>query len=337
MHLCTFEVSTVLGRRERLGCVIPEGIIDLHSACAWHLAAKGEPQPQRLAAVLVPPGMLEFLQGGTTCSTFARATVEHLTASLKAGEAPTGPGGESLLFRPREVRMLAPLPRPASMRDFYAFEQHVRKGFEKRGEPMPNEWYEFPVYYKGNHQSIIGPDQEVLWPAFTERFDYELELAVIIGKPGRDIPEARAHEFIGGFTVMNDFSARDIQRKEMKVRLGPAKGKDFATAIGPVLVTPDDIGDPYNLRMTARIDGEVWSEGNSGSLHYSFEKMISFASMGETLYAGDLIGSGTVGGGCGLELDRWVKPGSVIELEIERIGILRNRVVRVDHAAHHIN
>jgi 2-keto-4-pentenoate hydratase/2-oxohepta-3-ene-1,7-dioic acid hydratase in catechol pathway len=213
------------------------------------------------------------------------------------------------------------------MRDFYAFEQHVKKGFEKRGEPMPQEWYEMPVYYKGNHQSIIGPDEDVPWPPFTEKFDYELELAIIIGKSGRNIPESNARNYIAGFTIMNDFSARDMQRKEMKVRLGPAKGKDFATAIGPVLVTPDEIGDPYNLKMTAKINGEVWSEGNSKSIYHSFEKMIAFASMEETLYPGDLIGSGTVGTGCGLELDRWVKPGDVIELEIEKIGVLRNKVV----------
>jgi 2-keto-4-pentenoate hydratase/2-oxohepta-3-ene-1,7-dioic acid hydratase in catechol pathway len=301
-------------------------LIDLNSACRWHLGTKGEPRPVQLADTLVPASMLEFLQGGETTMTFARATVDHLKETLVSGRVPAGPGGETLLFRPAEVRMMAPLPRPASMRDFYAFEAHVKKGFEKRGEPMPEAWYEMPVYYKGNHQSIIGPGEDVPWPSFTERFDYELELAIIIGKGGRDIPESEAHRHIGGFTVMNDFSARDIQRKEMSVRLGPAKGKDFATAIGPVLVTPDEIGDPYNLRMTARINGEVWSEGNSSTIHYSFERMIAFASMGETLHPGDLIGSGTVGGGCGLELDRWVKRGDVIELEIEKIGILRNRV-----------
>ena len=185
-----------------------------------------------------------------------------------------------------------------------------------------------PVYYKGNHQSIIGPDEDVLWPSFTEKFDYELEVAIIIGKKGRNIPEAKARDYIAGYTIMNDFSARDIQRKEMRVRLGPAKGKDFATAIGPVLVTLDEIGDPYNLKMTARINGELWSDGNSGSIYHSFEKMIAFASLEETLYPGDLIGSGTVGTGCGLELDRWVRPGDMIELEIEKIGVLRSRVMK---------
>ena len=332
MKLCTFEVATVLGRRSRLGAVTPAGIADLNSACAWHLALKGEVRPYRLAEALVPPDMLEYLRGGETSSTFARATLEHLaSAAADSGTAPTamrGANDERLVFTPAEVRLRAPHPRPASMRDFYAFEGHVKKGFEKRGEPMPEEWYQFPVYYKGNHASIIGPGDAVHWPSFTEKFDYELELAIVIGKEGRDIPRERAMEHVAGYTIMNDFSARDIQRAEMKVRLGPAKGKDFATSIGPVLVTPDEIPDPYALPMRARVNGETWSQGNSGSIHHRFDRIIEFASMGETLRPGDLIGSGTVAGGCGLELDRWVKPGDLIELDIDGIGTLANTVVR---------
>jgi 2-keto-4-pentenoate hydratase/2-oxohepta-3-ene-1,7-dioic acid hydratase in catechol pathway len=327
MRLCTFELKTALGRHMRLGAEVREGIVDLHSACAWHLARKGDTQPYRLASAIVPPGMLGFLQGGQTSIEFAKASLADVLQAVKEGAKPVGVNEETLLFAPGEVRLKAPLPRPTSMRDFYAFEQHVKKGFEKRGEPMPQEWYEMPVYYKGAHWSIIGPDEDVHWPSYTKKFDYELELAVIIGRQGKNIAESQAREYIAGFTVMNDFSARDMQRKEMKVRLGPAKGKDFATAIGPVLVTTDEIGDPYNLKMTASVNGERWSEGNSGSITHSFEKMIAFASMEETLFPGDLIGSGTVGTGCGLELDRWVGPGDLIELEIERIGILRNRVV----------
>jgi 2-keto-4-pentenoate hydratase/2-oxohepta-3-ene-1,7-dioic acid hydratase in catechol pathway len=328
MKLCTFEVKTALGKHQRLGAVIDQGIIDLNSACAWHLYSKGEAQPYRLANALLPSEMLPFLQGEVTTMTFAKTTIEHIQQILASGKTPIGMNEETLLFQHNNVRLKAPLPRPTSMRDFYAFEQHVKKGFEKRGEPMPQEWYEMPVYYKGAHWSIIGPEDQVYWPSFTEKFDYELELAIIIGKQGKNIPEDKARDYIAGFTIMNDFSARDIQRKEMKVRLGPAKGKDFATAIGPVLVTPDEIGDPYKLKMTAKVNGELWSEGNSGTIYHSFEKMITFASQEETLYPGDLIGSGTVGTGCGLELDRWVKPGDVIELEIEKIGVLRNKVVK---------
>ena len=243
-------------------------------------------------------------------------------------EVTNAPGSEPLLFPTDTIRLRPPLPDPLSFRDFYAFEQHVKAGFAKRGEPMPAEWYEFPVYYKGNHLTILGPDDDVRWPTFTEQFDYELEIAVVLGRQGTDIREEDAASFIAGYTVLNDFSARDIQKKEMRVRLGPAKGKDWASAIGPVLVTPDEIPNPGSLAMRARINGETWSEGSTASMHWSFEQMIAFLSRDDTVYPGELLGSGTVGGGCGLELDRWVQPGDLMELEIEAIGVLRNRVVR---------
>ena len=232
-----------------------------------------------------------------------------------------------LIYQEAEVRLLAPLPNPNSVRDFYAFEAHVKKGFEKRGEPLPPEWYEIPVYYKSGHNNIIGAGEDVRWPSFTEKFDYELELAAVIGRRGVNIKAADAGQYIAGFTVMNDFSARDIQRQEMRVRLGPAKGKDWCTALGPYLVTPDEIGDAYNLEMTARINGEEWSRGNSSTIFWKFEQMIEFVSQDDGVLPGDVIGSGTVGTGCGLELDRWLKRGDVMDLEIEKIGVLRNRVV----------
>ena len=330
MRLCTFEIKTHLGRHQRLGAVIPDGMVDLNFACAWHLARDGESRPQTVADAVLPPSMLQFLWGGEASRSYALRTLEALGAQVK--DRPRGINEETLVYSPDQVRLLAPLPNPGSLRDFFAFEDHVKMGFEKRGEPMPQEWYEIPVYYKSGHQNIIGSDQDVLWPAFTEKFDYELELAAIIGREGRNIPAEKALGYIAGYTVMNDFSARDIQRKEMKVRLGPAKGKDWCTALGPVLVTPEEIRDPYNLKMTARINGETWSEGNSRSMYWKFEQMIEFLSKDDTILPGDVIGSGTVGTGCGLELNRWVRPGDVIELEIEKIGVLRNRVVRLEAA-----
>jgi 2-keto-4-pentenoate hydratase/2-oxohepta-3-ene-1,7-dioic acid hydratase in catechol pathway len=329
MKLCTFEVATSLGRHRRFGAVIPEGIVDMNFACAWHLERKGESRPYTLADVLVPDSLLEFIRGGDTSMGFARASLEALRQESAPGRTlPKGPNDETLVYEPGGIRMRAPLPEPPSVRDFYAFEAHVKKGFEKRGEPMPPEWYEIPVYYQSGRQNIIGTGEDVLWPSFTEKFDYELEIALVIGKSGRNIAADRAAQYIAGYTVMNDFSARDVQRREMRVRLGPAKGKDWCTAMGPVLVTPDEIGDPYNLTMTARVNGEEWSRGNSGSIHWKFEQMIEFLSRDQTIHPGDVIGSGTVGTGCGLELDRWIKPGDVMELEIEKIGTLRNRVVR---------
>jgi 2-keto-4-pentenoate hydratase/2-oxohepta-3-ene-1,7-dioic acid hydratase in catechol pathway len=317
LKLCTFEIRTHLGRHRRLGAVIPAGILDLNFACA---ARDGS---QKIADALLPAGMRDFLEGESRAMAAARDAMSFFQEN--------GPGrglnDETLLYQAAEVKFVAPLPNPASVRDFYAFETHVKKGFEKRGESMPKEWYEIPVYYKSGHHNIIGTDEDVAWPSFTQKFDYELEMAAIIGKKGSNIPAEHAREYIAGFTVMNDFSARDIQRQEMKVRLGPAKGKDWCTAIGPYLVTPDEIGDPYNLSMVARVNGEQWSEGNSGSIYWKFEQMIEFLSKDDTIYPDDVIGSGTVGTGCGLELDRWVKRGDVMELEIEKIGVLRNRVV----------
>ena len=297
--------------------MLEAGILDLNFACAARVKS------QKLADALVPAAMREFLEGGAESMAAAREAI----GCFEQTGLRRGANDETLLYAPAEIRLIEPLPNPASVRDFYAFEAHVKKGFEKRGEPMPPEWYQIPVYYKSGHHNIIGTDEDAPWPSFTEKFDYELELAAIIGKKGRDIPAERAAEYIAGYTVMNDFSARDIQKQEMKVRLGPAKGKDWCTALGPYLVTPDEIGDPYNLRMTARINGDLWSKGNSGAIYWKFEQMIEFLSKDDTIHPGDVIGSGTVGTGCGLELDRWVKRGDVMELEIEKIGLLRNRVV----------
>jgi 2-keto-4-pentenoate hydratase/2-oxohepta-3-ene-1,7-dioic acid hydratase in catechol pathway len=252
----------------------------------------------------------------------ARTACLHATAGMR------GPNDETLIYSPGEVRLRTPIPNPPSIRDFYAFEQHVKAGFERRGEPMPQEWYEIPVYYQTGHHNVIGTDEDVLWPKFTAKFDFELELAAVVGKQGTNIRASEAREYIAGFTIMNDFSARDVQRREMKVRLGPAKGKHWCIGLGPHLATRDEVPDPYNLKMIARVNGEQWSEGNSSTIFWKFEQMIEFLTEDDTIYPGDVIGSGTVGTGCGLELNRWVQPGDVIELEIESLGVLRNRVVK---------
>ena len=243
------------------------------------------------------------------------------------GHAVTGPDGEVILYERDQVRLTAPLTNPPSLRDFIAFEDHIAATSKKRGQPIPPEWYKAPVYYKGNHRTIIGPDQDLSWPLSTTKLDYELELACVIGRKGIDVSERDAPTYIAGYTIMNDFSARDIQFQEMACRLGPAKGKDFATAIGPCIVTPDEIPDLASLQMIARVNGEVWSSGRFGSIHWSFGQMIEHISRGEMMYPGDLLGSGTVGGGCGLELDRYLKPGDIVELEIQPIGVLRTQVI----------
>lgn len=322
MKLCTFEVQTQVGRFQRLGAITPDAILDLNFAFERMLDAQGDPQPKALAAACVPPRMIDFLDAGERALEDACRVLSFLAES---GET-TGTDGQTLVYHSDEAKLLTPLPNPRSIRDFYAFEAHVKRGFEKRGEPMPAEWYELPVYYKTAHHNIIGTDTDVLWPSFTEKLDYELELAAVIGRRGSNIHQSEARRHIVGFTIMNDFSARDIQKKEMKVRLGPAKGKDWCTALGPWLVTADEIPDPYNLAMEARVNGETWSKGNSGSIYWKFEQMIEFVSQDDFIQPGDILGSGTVGAGCGLELDRWVKRGDTIELKIEKIGTLCNLV-----------
>jgi len=225
------------------------------------------------------------------------------------------------------IRFYAPLDKIHTYRDFYAHEKHVAAGFKKRKEPIPQAWYEIPAYYKGATAGFIGPEDTIPWPSYTNILDYELEFAVVIGKDGKDIKAEDAHKYIFGYTILNDISARDIQKKEMAVRLGPAKGKDFCSIIGPVIVTADefDFKEP-NLKMTATINGEKWSEGMSGDSHYSWAQMIEHVSKDEWLMSTDLLGSGTVGTGCGLEIDKWLKEDDVIELEVESIGKLRNTI-----------
>jgi len=217
-----------------------------------------------------------------------------------------------------EVQLLAPVLRPPSVRDFYAFEQHVRTARALRGQEVPREWYEQPVFYFSNPAAIFGPEAEIPYPPETEELDYELEVAAVIGANGR----------IGGFTVMNDWSARDVQRKEMRVGLGPAKGKDFATSLGLILVTPDEL-DGSSGTMVARVNGEERSRGNLSAMYHSWSTLLAQAGRNTILAPGDVIGSGTVGTGCILEHGdgRWLRPGDVVELEVDGIGVLRNRVV----------
>lgn len=242
-----------------------------------------------------------------------RLEAADLTAVLAhRGQVPEGP-----TMGIGEVELLAPVPCPPSVRDFFAFEQHVATARAARGGTVPPEWYEFPVFYFSNPAAIFGPGAEIPYPEGTAMLDYELEVAAVIGADGE----------IGGFTIMNDWSARDIQRKELRVGLGPAKAKDFATSIGPVLVTPDEF-DGTEAVMTARVNGEERSRGNLADIHYPWAAIVAQARRNTVLRPGDIIGSGTVGTGCILEHGdgRWLMPGDTVELEVAGIGVLRNRV-----------
>lgn len=239
-----------------------------------------------------------------------------------------------------EVTLLAPIPEPPTLRDFYAFEQHVKSARAKRGLGMIPEWYEIPTFYFSNTSEIYGHDQDVPYPVGSNELDIELEIACVIGREGKNIPVEEAADYIAGYTIMNDWSARDFQRKDMKLNLGPGKGKDFATSLGPWLVTPDELAgrrsgsgesERYDMTMLARVNGKEISRGNFNQIYYSFPQMIAWASRNARLRPGDVLGSGTVGTGCllelGTEVHPWFQRGDVIELEIDGIGVLRNRIV----------
>jgi fumarylacetoacetate (FAA) hydrolase len=236
-----------------------------------------------------------------------------------------------------DVSFGPPILRPPSVRDFYAFEGHVRTMWERRGGEIPEAWYRIPVFYFSNVSEIRGPDEPVWSPAASHELDYELEVAALIDTPATDLSPDRAEEAIGGFTVFDDWSARDLQREETAVRLGPAKGKDFASSFGPWLVTPDELADVrhgtgYDLAMTAEVNGTETSRGRWSDAQFSFGDMLARASADARLRPGDLVGSGTVGSGCLLEvrdatLGRYLQPGDEVVLRIERLGALRTPVV----------
>jgi fumarylacetoacetate (FAA) hydrolase len=245
---------------------------------------------------------------------------------------------QKFMGRAEDAMLKTPIPDPPTLRDFYAFEDHVKTARARRGLPMPQEWYEFPAFYYSNPHVIYGPGNEIPCPSYTKNLDYELEVACVIGRGGIDIPEAEAESHIAGYTIMNDWSARDVQVGEMKIGLGPAKAKDFATSLGPWLVTPDELQDKrtgpgsFSLKMTARVNGKPLSSGNMDKMHWTFPQMIARASQSVKLHPGEVFGSGTVGTGSLLELGPevhpWLKPGDIVELEIERLGVLRNKIIR---------
>jgi 2-keto-4-pentenoate hydratase/2-oxohepta-3-ene-1,7-dioic acid hydratase in catechol pathway len=243
-----------------------------------------------------------------------------MVAFIEAG----APSGAARLVA--DARLRAPL-RPRTLRDFLAFEGHLRNAFKNLGRDIPAEWYEVPAYYKGLPDTVIGPDEVIPWPSYSGQLDHELELAVVIGAAGRDIPAERALEHVFGYTIWNDMSARDTQRRELPVGMGPGKAKDWdgSNILGPCIVTPDEV-DAQDLRLTVRVNGEVWGSDTTKHMHHSFADMIAYASQDLTLRAGEVLGSGTAATGSGLELDRWLQPGDQIEMEADGVGILRNTV-----------
>jgi len=329
MKLTTFIQNSDKLSVPKLGALMPAGqtIAELQTGA---IAMSGSPSP--------------FLDGGEEAFNETQKVLDFV---IKQSPPDT-------IHKLDTLTLLSPVPRPHSIRDCMVFEKHVTQATRmvlKHHAPLlsilnnlseklikqplikiPKVWYKRPIYYKSNVFSVIGPEAQVRYPKYTNKLDYELEFGIFIGRKGVNIQKNKAHKYIAGYTIFNDFSARDIQFSEMRGRLGPAKAKDFDTgnSLGPYLVTPDEIPDPYNLTMIARINGEEWSRGISKDMHFKFEDIIAYISQDETLYPGEFIGSGTVGNGCGLELNRWLNPGDTIELEIEGLGILRNHIIKTE-------
>ena len=317
MKLLTFELQG----SQHLGALTEAGVINLSAA------ALDEPAFS---------SMQHFIEAGQPALDRAYAVLASNPATLAADQ----------------INWLAPLPIPVQIRDCLGFEEHLKNAFESAvkvsamgaDDPMkaeeelratgrfevPEVWYQQPIYYKANRFSVAESGKDIVWPAYSEIMDFELEMACIIGKKGKDISKDDAHEHIFGYTIYNDFSARDAQMLESQGMLGPAKGKDFEDSVilGPVIVTKDELNDPYNLRMQARVNGETWCDNNSNTIHWKFSDMIAHISMGETLHPGEVIGSGTVGLGCGLEHLRFLNDGDIVELEIDQIGVISNKVIK---------
>ncbi len=313
-----FKPRQELGRG---GVLVGDQIYDLFQFCNW----AGQTGNLRLSAS--PVNLLGFV----SLELEQRQALAVLAAGLPSSDLESWP-----LDR---VRLRAPLEMPNSVRDFYAFEQHVKTARANRGLGVIPEWYNFPVFYFSNHRAIYGPGDYIPHPRQSEALDLELEIACVLGKTGRDIPASEGADYIAGYTIMNDWSSRDLQMEEMKMNLGPAKGKDFATSLGPYLVTPDELegrrlsegaGERFDLEMTARLNGKEISRGNLKDIYFSFPQMVERASLNAWVMPGDVLGSGTVGTGCLLEQastrERWLKPGDVLELLIEKLGILTNTV-----------
>jgi len=321
--------TTYRGEKPRFGFIINENIIDIMRSSIWLNEYNKD------SSFLSIPTTLKLSLNEWNKNFDKLVKLEQLIADLDYSTLQIN--GKSISIDLNDAHLLPPVPSPTSFRDFYAFEQHVKAARKLRGLDMNPDWYKIPIFYFSNTTSLYGHKEDIPYPKETKELDFELELAVIIANGGKNIDKKDANELIAGYTILNDWSARDLQREEMQMNLGPAKGKDFANSFGPYMVTPDELNnnwenDKMNLRMTCHLNDKLISDGNTNDLYHSFPTMIQRASMNVDLKPGDYIGSGTVGTGCILELrpettGGWLKRGDTIRLEIDNIGILENTII----------
>ena len=333
MKLVTFTVATPVGRAERVGALIDgdeQGrIADLTAAyAAWLARETDEPTPRELADLRTPPDMIEWLRGAHK----SREAAEHAAAYARANAGGTGLDGERLVYARDEVRLEAPIPRPNSLRDFSIYQEHMSRAdipFEKT-----EHWYRTPPFYKGNCDAVTGPEDPVPYPYYTKRLDLELEIGIVVGREGRDLSFEEAREHIAGYTILIDPSCRDGHAREP---FGPTKRKDFSTVLGPCLVTADEI-DETSLACTISVDGEPWFEGNTNAPRsFHAEHLVAYASDNETIFPGDVIGTGTVGLGCSMDIHKWIAIGQTATFTVAGIGAMALTVVEGEHRVDHVN
>lgn len=322
MKLATFAVPTPLGPMHRVGVMTETGLIDANAA-RYALLEQLHPASlaARLADAQVPADMISLIGGG-------RHALDWLGEALEGSEVRDADGrGRQLRYDLEAVELLAPVPRPPGIVCCTMWESHIRKS-EARGGVVrwPEPGSPLRGYYKGNATSVVGPGVELAYPSYADALDVECEMAAIIGTGGKDLDEKQAEAAIVGYAIFNDVSVRKRQREEMRLGLGPTKGKDHdcGNVLGPWLVTADEVGDPRDLEMSLHVNGEEWSRCSSAQMAYSFADVVSYLSQGQTLQSGQLVTSGSYPGGCGLDLGRTLEPGAEVELRIERLGSLKN-------------
>jgi 2-keto-4-pentenoate hydratase/2-oxohepta-3-ene-1,7-dioic acid hydratase in catechol pathway len=268
-------------------------------------------------APLVARDMVAFFESGEQGRALATQALALADEYEERGDELASPDGTRAVLPVADVRLLAPVPRPRRIRDYLTYTEHAAGS----GLEVPPAFAAMPICYKCNVETVVGPDEPLLWPSYTR----QLDLGFFTSGGGRDLTPAEAADRIAGVTIFNDVSARDIQFFEMSLTIGPSKGKDFCTAMGPCVLTMDEV-DEWAIQMSARVNGEVWAAGTTKNRQFSFAEVLAWASLDETVYPGEFFALGTVGGGCGLELDRWIQPGDVVELEASGVGVLRNPV-----------
>jgi len=329
MKICQYLRKTPFGVNGRLGILLEDDtIIDPNLVWRADFENEGYYYAEDRADHKLPPSLHDLLKFSDNPIDLLQDTWGLWLFYQKRGILQTKNGAElSFPLNDNDIFLGRPIDKIPAYRDFFAHEKHIKAVYSKRGEEVPEIWKKAPAYFNGDTKGFMGSEKNIPWPSFTRKLDYELELGMVVGKAGKNINEDGALSHIFGFTILNDISARDVQKQEVILGMGPAKSKDFCTVIGPVITTIDEFeGKEPDLLMTAKVNGDEWSRGQSGDSFYSFSQMITHVSRDEWILPGDIFGGGAIGTGCGFEQGKWIQPGDTLELTVEKIGSLKNKI-----------